>query len=143
MNEVFVDTSGWASFFMEKDPYHTEALELMTQWQQQNRRVVTTNYVLTELIVLLSGSRGQQRLAVLNYIETIRSADWIEIVHIDESLDEKAWQLLANRLDKEWSLVDSVSFVVMQERSLMEALTADHHFEQAGFVCLLKQCGYF
>ena len=143
MNEVFVDTSGWASFFLEDDRHHAKAFSLIAQWKQQNRPVITTNYVLSELIVLLSGSRGQQRLAVLNYIETIRSADWIEIVHIDESLDEKAWQLLANRLDKEWSLVDSVSFVVMQERSLMEALTADHHFEQAGFVCLLKQCGYF
>jgi predicted nucleic acid-binding protein len=62
----------------------------------------------------------------------------VEIVHIDQSLDEKAWQLLASRLDKQWSLVDAASFVVMQERNLTKALTEDHHFEQAGFVCLLK-----
>jgi predicted nucleic acid-binding protein len=46
--------------------------------------------------------------------------------------------LLKARLDKEWSLVDCASFVVMQHRSIVEALTADHHFEQAGFVRLLK-----
>lgn len=138
MNEVFSDTSGWASLFLEKDPYHAKASTLITQWQQKSQSVVTTNYVLSELIVLLSSFRGQQRLAVLNYIKTIRTADWVEIVHIDETLDEKAWQLLASRLDKKWSLVDAVSFIVMQERALTEALTADHHFEQAGFVRLLK-----
>ena len=136
MNKVFIDTSGWASFFIEKDPHHVEALRLMIQWQQQNRRIVTTNYVLTELIALFTRERVQRSTA-LDYVETIRSADWIEIVHIDESLDEKAWQLLEKRLDKEWSLIDAASFVVMQERELPEALTADRHFEQAGFVRLL------
>ena len=138
MNEVFIDTSGWASHFLEKDPYHAKASTFITQWQQQSQNVVTTNYVLSELIVLLSSFRGQQRLAILKFIETIQSADWIEIVHIDESLDKKAWQLLAKRLDKQWSLVDAVSFIVMEERDITEALTADHHFEQAGFVRLLK-----
>ncbi len=138
MNKVFVDTSGWASFFLEDDPHHTKAYSLIEQWKQQNIQVVTTNYVLSELIVLLSGSRGQQRSVVLHFIKNIRSADWVEIVHIDESLDAEAWQFLANRLDKKWSLVDAVSFVVMQEREMTEALTADHHFEQAGFVRLLK-----
>ncbi len=133
MNKVFIDTSGWASFFIEKDPYYVEALRLMRQWQQQNRHIVTTNYVLTELIALFTRERVQRSTA-LDYIENIRSADWVEIVHIDE----KAWQLLADRLDKKWSLVDAVSFVVMQERGMTEALTADHHFEQAGFVRLLK-----
>ena len=137
MNKVFIDTSGWASFFIEKEPNHVETLRLMRQWQQQNHRIVTTNYVLTELIALFTRERVQCSTA-LNYIETIRSADWVEIVHIDESLDAEAWQFLANRLDKKWSLVDAVSFVVMQEREMTDALTADHHFEQAGFVCLLK-----
>ncbi|MYB95846.1 type II toxin-antitoxin system VapC family toxin [Candidatus Poribacteria bacterium] len=137
MNEVFVDTSGWASFFMKKDPYHAKALRLMAQWQQQNRRVVTINYVLTELIALFTRDRVPRSTA-LDYIETIRSADWVEIVHIDESLDEKAWQLLENRLDKEWSLVDAASFVVMQDSGITEALATDHHFEQARFVYLLK-----
>ena len=137
MNELFADTSGWASFFLEDEPHHEKSRSLITKWKQQNRNIITTNYVLSELIVLL-GSRGQRRSAILNYIETIRMADWVEIIHVDESLDEKAWQLLARRLDKKWSLVDAVSFVVMQERGMTEALATDHHFEQAGFVYLLK-----
>jgi len=137
MNEVFADTSGWATFFLEDEPHHEKSRLLIAQWKQQNRNIVTTNYVLSELIVLL-GSRGQHRSAVLNNIKTIRSVDWVEIVHVDEALDAKAWQLLANRLDKKRSLVDAISFVVMQERGMTEVLTADRHFEQAGFVRLLK-----
>ena len=138
MNEVFADTSGWASHFLEKDRHHAKASTLITQLQQQNCIVVTTNYVLSELVVLLSSFHRQQRSAILNYIEIIRTAEWVEIVHVDEALDEKAWQLLVNRLDKKWSLVDAASFVLMQDRGITDALTADHHFEQAGFVPLLK-----
>ena len=107
-------------------------------WQQNNRRVVTTNYVLSELIPLLTRRLRVPRERGLHYIKTLRSVDWIEIVHIDEGLDQEAWKLLAERLDKQWSLVDAASFVVMQERGLTEALTEDHHFEQAGFIRLLK-----
>ena len=137
MNEVFVDTSGWASFFLEDERHHEKAHLLITQWKQQNKNIVTTNYVLSELVVLL-GSRGQHRSAVLKNIKTIRLVDWVEIIHVDKSLDEKAWQLLAKYLDKSWSLVDAVSFVVMEERGITEALATDHDFEQARFVRLLK-----
>jgi len=53
-------------------------------------------------------------------------------------LDKQAWELLKNRPDKEWSLVDCSSFVLMQQRGMIEAFTTDHHFEQAGFMRLLK-----
>jgi len=107
------------------------------QWQQNNRGVVTTSYVLSELISLFTRLRVPREIS-LTHIEILRSSTWVEIVHIEESLDAEAWQFLAKRLDKEWSLVDAVSFIVMQERGMTEALTEDHHFEQAGFVRLLK-----
>jgi predicted nucleic acid-binding protein len=58
---------------------------------------------------------------------------------VDARLDAQAWQLLVDRPDKEWSLVDCASFVVMQNAKLTKALTTDPHFEQAGFVRLLKR----
>ena len=67
MNEVFADTSGWATFFLEDEPHHEKSRLFIAQWKQKNRNIVTTNYVLSELIVLL-GSRGQHRSAVLNNI---------------------------------------------------------------------------
>ena len=137
MNEVFGDTSGWASFFVSTDPHHATAFTLLTQWQKENRRIVTTNYVLAELIALFTRLRVR-RSRVLDYIYAIRVTPWVEIVHIDRTLDRAAWQLLADRLDKEWSLVDCASFAVMEKHGLTEALTADKHFEQAGFLRLLK-----
>ena len=137
MNEVFVDTSGWASFFIKTDPYHEKAFKLMMLWQQQNRRVVTTNYVLSELVALFTRSRVR-RVRALDYINGICSNPLVEIIHVDLALDAAAWELLENRQDKEWSLVDAASFVVMKNRRITEALTTDHHFEQAGFTRLLK-----
>ena len=136
MNEVFADTSGWASFFREQERHHVRAVALMTQWQAENRHVVTTNYVLGELISLCQRLRVPRSRGV-SYIHSIRAETWIEIVHIDEQLDVRAWELLENRLDKPWSLVDCASFVVMEQRGLTDALTTDHHFDQAGFVRLL------
>lgn len=60
----------------------------------------------------------------------------IEILHVDEATDAEAWKLLEARADKEWSLVDASSFVVMRRFGMTEAITTDHHFEQAGFVRL-------
>jgi uncharacterized protein len=68
----------------------------------------------------------------------LKTSPYVEIIHIDASLDAEAWQLLSQRQDKDWSLVDCSSFAVMRQRRILEALTTDHHFEQAGFVCLLK-----
>ena len=138
MNEVFADTSGWASFFVETELHHAKVLRLMEQWQQKTRRVVTTNYVLSELLPLLTMRLHVRRKRALNLIEPIRLDPLVKIVHIDESLDADAWRLLENRLDKAWSLVDAASFVVMKNRRITEALTTDHHFEQAGFTRLLK-----
>ncbi len=60
----------------------------------------------------------------------------IEIIHVDVGLDAQAWELLKARIDKEWSLVDASSFVIMRMYQMTEALTTDHHFTQAGFVRL-------
>ncbi len=62
----------------------------------------------------------------------------MDIIHVTENLDAKSWDLLKNRSDKNWSLVDCSSLVVMRENKISEALTTDRHFEQAGFVRLLK-----
>jgi uncharacterized protein len=60
------------------------------------------------------------------------------LVPVDERLFSDGFSLFSKRMDKEWSLTDCISFVVMQREGIHEALTGDHHFEQAGFVALLK-----
>jgi predicted nucleic acid-binding protein len=78
------------------------------------------------------------RPRIVEFINGIKQSTFFDIIHIDEDLDAKSWSLLSNRADKNWSLVDCSSFVLMQENNILEALTTDHHFEQAGFVRLLK-----
>ena len=57
---------------------------------------------------------------------------------LDERLDNLAWVMLDQYNDKLWSLVDASSFVIMRAEGMREAITTDHHFEQAGFVRLLS-----
>lgn len=62
----------------------------------------------------------------------------VEIVSLSEQLYAQAFQY-RQRPDKEWGLIDCVSFIVMHERGIIEALTADEHFQQAGFRALLQE----
>lgn len=78
------------------------------------------------------------RSKMIAFIDALKQSPLVEVIHVDPLLDEKAWQLLKSREDKGWSLTDCTSFVVMEERHINEALTTDRHFEQAGFIRLLK-----
>jgi predicted nucleic acid-binding protein len=138
MPEVFADTSGWGSLVDPTQPFHAPAAILYRQAREQGHKVVTTNYILTELIALLTSPLRIPRSATVAFIDGLKTSPYVEVVHIDLALDGAAWQLLKKRPDKEWSLVDCASFVLMQQRGILEALTTDHHFEQAGFVRLLK-----
>ncbi len=136
--EIFVDTSGWASLVDRSQPHHDAAARSYHGLRQQGKKAVTTNYVITELVALLHSPLRLPRTRIVSIVEGIRTSPYVEFVHVDASLDEDSWQLLKKRTDKDWSLVDCASFVVMQQRGINEALTTDHHFEQAGFVRLLK-----
>jgi len=109
----------------------------MNQHRRNGQPVVTTDYVFAELIALLTNPMHVARNEQVRIVGTLRSSNWITVVHIDAAVDQTAWQLLTAHTDKKWSLADYASFVVMKERSITTALT-DHHFEQAGFVRLLK-----
>jgi predicted nucleic acid-binding protein len=138
MTNLFADTSGWGNLIDSSQVHHKMAVALYRQARQQKRKVVTTNYIITELVALLTSPLHISRTTIISFIQGLKTSLYLEVVHINISLDTAAWQLIANREDKEWRLVDCSSFVVMQRYGLREALTADHHFEQAGFIRLLK-----
>lgn len=137
-NKVFVDTSGWANLFVATESFHKQAKQWFQRARQQNQEMVTTNYVVIELVALLNSPLRVARPQLFQYVDAVRTASYINLVHIDAAIDAAAWNLLKTREDKAWSLVDSTSFVVMQQLGIQKALTTDHHFEQAGFVRLLK-----
>ena len=133
-NDLFIDTSGWAYFLDRKDPLNSIVVSLVKQAVIQQRRLITTNYIITELVALLSSRYHQPRQQVMIAIKAVKMDPSVEIVHIERSIDDEAWALLEARLDKEWSLVDASSFIIMQRFGMKEALTTDHHFTQAGFI---------
>jgi len=132
-NDLFVDTSGWACYLYDGDPLHLEATASVQNVLKRQHRLVTTNYVITELVALLASRYHLSRHQVIAWINGIEVNTRIEIVYIDQTLHREAWQLLEARLDKEWSLVDASSFVIMRRFGMIDALTTDHHFAQAGF----------
>jgi predicted nucleic acid-binding protein len=70
--------------------------------------------------------------------DSMRTDPRVTIIPPTPELFEAGLRLYLSRPDKQWSLTDCISFVVMQQCKLTEALTGDHHFEQAGFTALLK-----
>ena len=137
MKKIFVDTSGWANFFDTDEPFHRQTRVIYENARNTGTWLVTTNYVIAELVSLLTSPFRISRPRIIEYIEGIKQSS-VKVIHIDEDLDTRTWNLLSQRDDKEWSLVDCSSFIVMQDYDITDALTNDHHFEQAGFVRLLK-----
>src|SRR5689334_2842239 len=121
MASLFVDTSGWAAYFVASEAFHLAAKQVVMQGLASRRRFITTNYVLAELTAVLTSPirvTGSRRIQIT---DTIRGALWGRVVHIDPVLNDEAWDLLRRRPDKEWSLVDCASFVVMTRRGIAEA----------------------
>ena len=119
-------------------PYHTQATGIYRNARQQGRHLITTNYVIAELAALLHSPLRIPKPMIVNLLTNLKTSIWIDVLHVSSEIDKQAWQLFSQRLDKDWSLVDCSSFIVMRQYGIQEALTTDHHFEQAGFICLLK-----
>jgi uncharacterized protein len=135
MKAVFADTAHYVALLVETDEYHEAAL----RWELRSAHVVVTDYVLVELGNVLSSLR--YRVGLPAFIRRIRSEPTSEVVPASDALLEKGLALFEQRPDKEWSLTDCISFVVMREHGLTDAMTSDRHFEQAGFRALLRESG--
>jgi predicted nucleic acid-binding protein len=133
MNAVFADTSFYVAVANPRDEFHHEALHFVREYRG---RIITTEQVLTEAGNWFS--RTGDRVVFLNLVESIRNDAKTTVVWSERSLFEAGLGLFAARSDKEWSLTDCISFAVMKHHGVTEALTADRHFEQAGFKVLLK-----
>ena len=132
-DELFLDTSGLFCIFDRADSRHQTA----SIFFRQSKKLLTTNYVLAEFLPLVT-SRKLNRAGSLFFLRDLILLPRLQLVWIDVTLHERAMKLIENRLDKNYSICDAVSFVVMRTRKITEALTTDHHFEQEGFIRLLK-----
>ena len=105
--------------------------------ERQQRALVTTSLALAEVLDGLASHH--LRFLAAPFRARLSAMPHLEIVHIDETLFSRGWDLYQSRDDKDWSLTDCLSFFVMQERDIGEALAHDHHFVQAGFRALLRE----
>lgn len=129
---AFIDTSFAVALINEHDENHEKAVDLSIKYER--RRVLTTEAILLEIGNSLARSFKQQSVTL---IEKLRNTDETEIILLDESLFNRAFELYKSHADKTWGLVDCISFVVMRERGMTDALTSDKHFAQAGFRALM------
>lgn len=137
-NNLFIDTSGWASIIVPTEQHHAIATQHFRQAILTQQPILTSNYIITELVALLQSPLRLPRSAIFAQVDIIRSNPLVQQIHLTPELDQDAWTLCKQRPDKTWSLVDCSSFILMKQLKMQMALTTDHHFEQAGFIRLLK-----
>ena len=133
MKAVFADTSYYLALVNPADQHHGAAC----QWTSGIAGTsVTTAWVIAELANAMS--KIANRPFFLSLLRDLQTDRRVTIVPPNKDVFDSGLDLYSRRSDKDWSLTDCISFVVMNDRGLSKALTADHHFEQAGFKALLR-----
>ena len=132
MNAVFADTFFYLALLDETDPGHERALAE----SKIPRLLLTTEFILLELGNACA--RAEDHADFLALVAGLRASPRVRIIPLSPDLFNRGLARMRERNDKDWSLTDCVSFIVMEEEGLNEALTGDQHFEQAGFKALLK-----
>jgi predicted nucleic acid-binding protein len=134
MKTVFADTGYWIALLNPKDDWHARAVDASRALGKF--RVITTEMVLDELLAALS--KVAVRGLVIKGADAIRNNPNTEVVPQTSIQFGEAFDMYRRVPDKEWSLTDCASFALMRQRGVSEALAHDHHFEQAGFIALLR-----
>jgi len=135
VNEIFLDSSYAIALASRTDEHHARATELAAWIETERISLVTTRAIMLEIGNALAKKR--YRSVAVNLLEAIERDAQIAVVPLSEDLYASAATLYRKYADKEWGLTDCVSFIVMREKGLQEALTADDDFRQAGFRALL------
>ena len=134
MKVVFADTGYWVAVLGPKDNLSVKALAISSNLGKS--RILTTEMVLDELLSALSPL--PERTFAIRGVDAIRANPNVEVVPQTSIQFRDAFELYKKMADKEWSLTDCASFEIMKARGISEALAHDRHFEQAGFVALLR-----
>ncbi len=132
----FIDTSGFYSLLVNSDPHHHKA-ESFLQKVAKNRLIgLTTDYIVLETSTLLK-ARGKPKLARF-FFSILDSTNAVTLINIDHATFRKTKDFFLKYEDHGYSFADCSSFVLMKEHHIMDALTHDHHFSEAGFVSVLS-----
>ena len=133
---LFLDAAYAIALAAPDDDFHPKATALAIDLRSRQLKMLTTDAVVFEIGNGLA--KPKFRRTAIELITSIFTDPRIEVVHVTPSLVQRAFDLFRQRPDKAWGMTDCVSFIVMEERGIREALTTDEHFEQAGFTALLR-----
>ena len=137
MKKVFADTGYWIALLNPNDELHLKARGV-TASLSSNIRIVTSEMVFTELLNAFSKQGTFLKRTAVSLINQSVSNPNIEIVPQTSELFISALELYNQRLDQGWSHTDCASLKIMEIQNIIEALAYDKHFEQAGFIALLR-----
>ncbi len=129
MSVCFADTFFFLALLDRRDAHHARVAAFAAQY---HGLVLTTRWVLAETANTFGASPVREQAARL--LQAIGRQPGFRVVGDSDGIYERGVTLYAERPDKAWSLTDCISFVVMRENGVSEALTGDRHFTQAGFV---------
>lgn len=136
MAVVFADTGYWIALLNPQDQLHDYACNLSIQLESSH--IVTSQMVLAKVLNDFSKRGEYLRQLALQLIETLCTDSNVTIIPQSDEQFQKGIALYKKRPDKQWSLTDCVSFCIMREMQIDQALSHDKHFEQAGFSALLR-----
>lgn len=136
MKKVFADTGYWIALLDPQDTLHSKAIAISLTLAQG--QIYTTEMIFTEVLNHFS-KRGQfLRKAATNLIQQAEENSIVIVISQTNFLFKQAFLLYQERPDQAWSHTDCASFLIMQQYNILEALAYDKHFEQAGFIALLR-----
>ena len=135
-NRIFIDTLFIIALINPRDQYHAKATELANKYE--NHPFLVSEAVLLEIGNGLARNYKQEAIEV---IEGFFDSEEVEIVRLTPGLFERSFELYKKYRDKDWGLIDCISFVVMTDAGITQALTFDQHFGQAGFEALMAETG--
>src|ERR1044071_4002621 len=132
MSRVFLDTGCLLALELARDQNHSAAMQ---QWQSVTGSLpafATTSYVFDEVVTYLS-RRGHHAKAV-QVEKNLLLSQSVELVHVDKQLFGEGWDYFQQHQDKEYSLTECISFIVIKDLSVQVASSFDGRCVQAGFM---------
>lgn len=134
---VFVDTSAFVGYFVEKDQHHRAAVACFRELQAAGTRLLTTTDVIDETVTRTRMMAGHGPAVAVG--EWLRESRVMFVEEIDSGIGVAAWQVFRKHADRELSLTDCTSISVMKMNGLTEVFTFDSDFDKVGFTRLPVQ----
>jgi predicted nucleic acid-binding protein len=129
---IFVDTSAWLALADSRDRDHRGAIDLHRRIVRgEFGKQVTTNYVMAETVTIVRRRLGLPQ--AIELADAVRLGKEVELFWIEPIHHQEAVELMSSHADKQWSVTDCSSFVIMRSLGITDAFTFDSGFGKAGF----------